>query len=597
VSCRRFFLLVLPPSVFLPKLCGSKMSHPNGVQNTEGGTNNMFFDVSKPLTFSDIHFAARQIYFCPIKQPLQQHNPTFIFLANNRAHLIFCAYNNPMKEIKTSISLIFSLIFIGFAAFTEGCRSPFDDIVSDKGDSEWAVPLIDTERSFGDIIGNFDPKALVQLDSNGVVTLRYKGDFVAKNSLDIFSAWQNIDFPITDSVMAVPFRLPSGVQVDFADVKRGSWRWVILPSEPVDVELSIEQLTQNGRPFKRSFRVTGLGGDTLDMSGWRFSPRNDSVFIRTIARKVSDGTPVNLALKGVFQVRNFEANYVRGYFGQGIFDGERDTILIDFFEKWRSGSVKFDSPRLIATLDNSFGIPVRAQMMVGEVITIGGQKLQLRSPLTTGVDVNYPRINEVGKSKRTVVVFDKNNSNLAEIVSSNPSAIDYDIDGKMNPDSTTRVVGFLTDSSQFKFQVELEVPMHGSVRNFELNDTLAIDLSKNDKVSQAEFKILTDNKMPIDLSLQGYFLDQNGKILDSLYTATAPILRGAPVGSDGLPNGLTTTTNVVNLSATKFDRLKTAKRIVVKYNISTTSNGAVSVRLKSNQAVRVRIGVRFTYVQ
>jgi hypothetical protein len=167
----------------------------------------------------------------------------------------------------------------------------------------------------------------------------------------------------------------------------------------------------------------------------------------------------------------------------------------------------------------------------------------------------------------------------------------------MNPDSANRVVGFLTDSSKFKFQVELEVPMHGSVRNFELNDTLAIDLSKNDKVSQAEFKILTDNKMPIDLALQGYFIDQNGKILDSLYTATAPILRGAPVGSDGLPTGVTTTTNVVNLPAAKFDRLKTAKRIVVKYNISTTSNGAVSVRLKANQAVRVRIGVRFTYAQ
>jgi hypothetical protein len=520
--------------------------------------------------------------------------------------LIFITIN-PMKKINRMVqrlglrailgSLTLSLLAFSMI-FTEGCRAPFDDIVSENGASEWAIPLIDTEKSFSDIIGNFDPRAVVQLDANGVVTLRYRGDYIARNTLDIFSAWQNVDFPILDSLMAVPFKLPSGVNVEYADVKGGSWIWKILPPETVDVTLSIPQLTRNGQTFTRSFRASPsitAYTDSLNMAGWRFAPRNDSIFIFAKARSVANGKPVNLGLKGVYQVRNFEASFVRGFFGQSVFDGERDTIQIDFFEKWRSGSVKFEAPRLIATLDNSFGVPVRAQMVVGEVITINGQKLQLNSPLTAGVDVNYPSMNEIGKTKRTIVTFDTANSNLAKIISANPMAIDYDIDGLMNPDSGRRITGFLTDSSAFKFQVELEVPMHGSVRNFELNDTFAIDLSKNTNVTQAEFKVLTDNKMPIDLLLQGYFTDKNGKILDSLYTAQSPILRGAPVGSNGLPTGISSTENKINLTAAKFEKVRNASKIIVRYGFSTTNNGAVPVKLTVTQSVRVRIGVRFTY--
>ncbi len=480
------------------------------------------------------------------------------------------------------------------AIFFSNCRiSPLDEIKTDLN-QEWALPLIDTRKSFGDIINGFDPKAYVQIGTDGTVILRYKGNYTTQSSLDIFANFRNVSFPILDSTMTVPFSLPSGVHIDYVDVKKGTLRWGIAPApEPLNVTISIPQLTKNGVAFRKNFNHNGITLDTIEMAGWRLAALNDSIYIYTTARKISNGQAFNLKGGGGYQIQNFEFAYSKGYFGQSIFDGPQDSIAIDFFEKWQNGSVYFDNPRMIITLDNSFGVPVRSIMRQGEVLTLDGRRLPLQSPLTVGVDINYPKINEVGQSKRTVVIFDKTNSNIAEIMSSNPVAIQYDIDGLTNPDSNKSIIGFMTDTSKFELQVEVEVPMIGKAKSFELNDTFAINLSQATEVTQAEFKIITDNGMPIDIALQGYFATSKGAIIDSMYAAKSPLLRGAPVNSLGLPTGVTTTENVITIAADKLKKVRGATKLIVRYSFSTTNNGTVPVKLTSTQDVRVRIGVKF----
>lgn len=493
---------------------------------------------------------------------------------------------------KTSYLLL--IVVSVSAIFFSNCRiSPIDEIKTDLN-QEWALPLIDTRKSFGDIINGFDPKAYVQIGTDGTVILRYKGNYTTQSSLDIFANFRNVSFPILDSTMTVPFSLPSGVHIDYVDVKTGTLRWGIAPApEPLNVTISIPQLTKNGVAFRKNFNHNGITLDTIEMAGWRLAAVNDSIYIYTTARKISNGQSFNLQGGGGYQIQNFEFAYAKGYFGQSIFDGPQDSIAIDFFEKWQNGSVYFDSPRMIITLDNSFGVPVRSIMRQGEVVTLDGRRLPLQSPLTVGVDINYPKINEVGQSKRTVVIFDKTNSNIADIMSSNPVAIQYDIDGLTNPDSNRSIIGFMTDSSKFELQVEVEVPMIGTAKNFELNDTFAINLSQATDVTQAEFKIITDNGMPIDIALQGYFATSNGAIIDSMYAAKSPILRGALVNSLGLPTAVTTTENFITIAADKLKKVRGATKLIIRYSFSTTNNGTVPVKLTSTQDVRVRIGVKF----
>lgn len=500
---------------------------------------------------------------------------------------------------KLSFRIVFSALALILLTVV-GCRiRPFEDVSFEGLESEWAVPLIDTDKTFGDIISNFDPKAFVQIAADGSVVLRYKGNYIARTSLDIFANFQNAAFPLTDTAMAVPFRLPNGVNINYAVLKTGSLQWAFKASlEPLKVVLRIPQLTKNGVPFQKEFTLgNNLYLDGIDMKGYRLQPFQNAIYVIHDARKISTGERVSLTNSdaGII-IKDFQAAFAEGFFGQSTFDVPRDTIKIDFFDQWKGGAVKFGSPKLIATLDNSFGIPVKAVMTVGEIMTIDGRILRLQSPLTTGVDVAYPTINEVGQAKRTIVTFDKTNSNLADVISQNPTSIDYKIDGLLNADPSQRIIGFLTDSSKFNLQVELEIPMEGSAKNFEVNDTFPVNLAPAKNITKAEFKILTDNGMPIDVSIQGYFATEQGQIVDSLYAQKAQILRGAPVSANGLPTGVSSVESLVTIEAAKLTKIRdVAKKLIIRYSFSTTNGGTIPVRLMAKQGVRVRIGVKFGY--
>lgn len=492
---------------------------------------------------------------------------------------------------KTFLRLLFAISLVAFMS----CNiNPLSELTTEGGQSEWAIPLIDTKKSFKDIINGFDKQAFLQISPDGSLVLHYKGDYIARSSLDIFSSFQNAIFPVLDTAMAVPFSLPKGVHVDYVDIKQGTLDWFMRsPNDPLYVTLRIPQMTKNGQPFEQKFLVTNFGyRGTLDMQGWRVEGQNDSIYMYHDARK-ANGERVNLKSNGAFNIKDFQFQFVKGFLGVDTFDVPRDTLKMDFFDNWKQGEVRFENPQMKITLDNSFGLPVRSFARVADVIAINGQRLSLKSALTQGIDINYPLLTEIGQSKRTSVILDKTNSNLADVINLNPTAIDYDIDGITNPDPTIRKAGFMTDISAFKLQMEIDLPIHGSAKNFIVNDTFSIDLSRYTNVNFGELKVITDNGMPIDLSMQGFFANANGTVIDSFYNAETAILRGAPVGANGLPQSIQTTQSVIKVDAIKLKRILPAKKIIVRYSFSTTNNGAIPVKLTASQDVRVRIGLKF----
>ncbi len=496
-----------------------------------------------------------------------------------------------------------TFLFTLLALFTFlSCRIvPFDD-VSLAGQSEWAVPLFDSKKSVSDLVEGFDKEAFLQIAPDGLLILHYKGNYVAQSSLDIFASLRNLVYPLPDTVTALPFQVPNGIDIDYVDAKKGQltlgFRGV--PNEVLAVSLKIPQMTKNGVPFKRTFSLSQLPYlETIDLAGWHFEPANGSITINYDARRPTTNERVNLvtlgngAIAGI-QIQGFEFSLVKGYFGMSRFDAPRDTIEMDFIRNLNQGEIRFEDPKMTLTLENSFGIPVRAISTVAEVISVNGQHLALKNAITEGVDINYPSINEIGKSKKTVFVLDKSNSNLVEIISSNPKAIDYDIDGITNPTENRSIRGFMTDSSSYNLQVEVDLPIHGSAKNFTLMDTFDFDIKKYDYLTSAALKVITDNAMPVDITLQGFFVGANGIFIDSFYNKTAPlIMKGAPVGANGLPTSIQKQESLIELDVVKLKKILPATKIIVRFAISTTNNGTVPVKLVKNQDVRVQVGLKF----
>jgi hypothetical protein len=502
----------------------------------------------------------------------------------------------------------YKLLIISFIVITACQKWDIYGVDTSGMGSEYAIPVLEGKTSLQTVLSPFDQKAFFEIAPDGLMTLYYKGLLQARTSYDLFSKIQQsfaLPIPLSDTVTRVPMKVPSGLQIIRTFIKTGELvglAW--LPAditETLDVTISVPQMTKNGQIFSRTFKVApnapSFTLQNYDISGYTLSAQNDSLYLKYDARK-SNGERVvvsfnQAASRGLaMQLSNLVFGYAEGWLGQSPVETSRDTIKIDFFEQWKRGEVKFVNPSVDITLENSFGFPVQANARVADVITIDNQSLSLRSNLLSNLSANYPSLQEVGQSKRTVVHFDKTNSNIDSIINSNPAKFDYWIEGITNPDTAHRVIGFLTDSSAFKLQVEIRLPVWASAKDFEVNQTYPLQLTNYDKVDYVELKVNTQNEMPIRVGLQGYFATENNIIIDSLYSSVKSVLEGAPVDASGNVTGIAKQTSLIRLDAAKFTKVRNCQKMLLKYAFATTGNGAIPVKVRSQQQVQVQIGMK-----
>jgi len=295
---------------------------------------------------------------------------------------------------------------------------------------------------------------------------------------------------------------------------------------------------------------------------------------------------------------NFTFSYAEGFLGTDLYELERDTIEIDFFDKWVQGNIYFADPKIYMDVHNSFGIPVRSKVNVMDVYTVNGEILPLESVFVDeGIDIDFPSLDEVGETKITPFEFNTSNSNIDVVLGAGPVAIDYDLDGIPNPELDTTIRGFMTDSSEFSVQVLVELPIYGSATNFVGFDTFDINISEYDNVEYAEFKIITKNEMSLGVDLQLYFADENNQVLDSLLVDGQQLLKAAPADMEGNALESEEITTFIDFDRDRFSKVKEAKRILINAAFTTWQDGSVPVIIKADEGVSVRMGMKLGITQ
>ncbi|MCC6725352.1 MAG: hypothetical protein IT258_12670, partial [Saprospiraceae bacterium] len=291
---------------------------------------------------------------------------------------------------------------------------------------------------------------------------------------------------------------------------------------------------------------------------------------------------------------NINFSYIEGYLGNFTNRGKRDFVGIEFFEDWIQGDVFFEKPVIKINIENSFGLPTRSKIDTFDILTADGHSIPLESDFidSTGIDFVYPTVAEAGQSKTMTFTFDANNSNIEDVLGSRPIGLDYKVDAISNPDSIVGIRGFLTDSSFYKIQIEVDLPLHGRASGFGAVDEFDLDFSDYDVLKEVEFKLVADNGMPLAIDAQAYFLDSTGVVLDSLFDEIATPIAAAPVDADGIVTAKQTTTTFVTFDAVRFDKIRKARKLKLHAYFSTTNGGQQSVKAFSNQDVEIRMGMK-----
>ncbi len=475
---------------------------------------------------------------------------------------------------------------------------------------ELAVPLIDSRITLPDLTGNLDEQVTLTIDPDGLLRFNYSDTVPAVTSASVFTELRNlargVPLVITQRREALPFPFPEEVRFEELRIKSGTLTYS-LPNtydRSVRVALEIPNISRDGQPFRVEGTLPAYAGtgtvpvltnltSPLDLSGYSLDFSTDSLILEYAIDDLQ-GQALQPARGTLAALANLDFSYAEGYFGRAPYPGVSDVLKIDFFERYRGGDFSFVDPRIRVTVRNGFGLPARAVIDELTVTTLDGRVLPVTAEVVDrGFDFDYPTV--PGDVSTTTYTIDASNSNILELLSAKPVALNYRISALINPESDPSIMGYLFDTSTYSATINVELPLYGQATDFIVSDTFPLQLGEQyPDLTSATFRITTDNALPFDLSLTGTFVDSLGTPLADLTNGELLVIRASPVDANGNPKEVTQTTTDLPLPADKVGQIRLADRLLLRTTFATTNRGSTPVRVTNRQDLRVRIGVRIT---
>ncbi len=473
-----------------------------------------------------------------------------------------------------------------------------DNIEVENWQPEVAVALVNTTVSIQDFLDDFDSQGYLDIDDENFMTLVYESNVFSVSGEEIIDI-PDFTIPMLDTNMVVPYGdIITSFDVDFFTVKNGTLDFSFQSPYDEDMEVLIEvrNLTKDGSKLSY-FTLADYTGSvpvnvsgTIDLKGYAMDFYNDEIEVRYIA---TNGAGERKEMQNmVMHFHDFEYSLIQGYFNQYEFDLPNDTISINLFETAVGGSLDIQDPKINLKITNSFGVPIgmTAESLIAETMSEG--TMDVYSVLDDGIEFNYPTAMEVGESKITNVGVNKDNSNLSDIISSNPTQLSYELGAVTNPDNDPSIIGFVLDTSQFDVDVEIELPVWLSASNFAVEEVSEFDASFFEDIESAEFKLITENGLPIEAGVQVYFMDENNLVLDSLFnTSSTTLIPAAEVNAQGEVTSKSSTENIAEFTVDRIAKIQNATQISIKGIVSTAEMGTVAVKFYTDYGMSFKLGV------
>lgn len=504
-----------------------------------------------------------------------------------------------MRNIKILSIVVLILSFIVIQSCSD--YNNLNSIANGKEDVELAIPLINTEFSINDFTGDDSPENFsLRIDEDDRVTLIYVGDVVRQNVSAIFPPVPFFFVELLDTVQTDPVPFKEDQRVDKAIFGETNLNVSFTSqfTEDVDVTVTIPQLTKGGEVFSFDVTVPYEGtspvnfiSDLVSVEGWTLESEESVITIMYDARLADGSRQKFTEARLSFDLIVFD--YIEGYFGSEVFDIKGDFIAIGVLDNWVSGGLAFEDPKVKIAVQNSFGFPVRSLFNKMQVVTTTGDLLDMESEIIdNNVDFAYPALDEPGVVKTTKFSFNRDNSNIVDLFKEKVRRVTYDIDAGANPDMDESVVGFVNKDSYFLVNVDVELPLEGTINNLVLQDTVDLDLNDLGDVTSAEFKTVIANDFPADITLQSYFYDENDVLLDSLFkerllipAATVDLTTGRALPGEEV-------INYEDFVEDRFDKLESGKKVLVNVKINTQQASSGPLWIYNDYGIRFKVGAK-----
>ncbi len=488
--------------------------------------------------------------------------------------------------------------------FVSACvdQSQFED-VSSENTQEIAIPIINTEVSIVDYAANASENAVVKIDPDGKMTVFYEGEVIRKSAIELFPPVPGKlvgDGIIEDTVSTLGLTFDEEFLLKKAVFKSSTIRFKFRSTfeEDLTINLTIPEWSKDGEVFSMDYVLPyngvspdSLVTDVIELDGWVVETETNDMTFNYDAR-LPNGERVKLDLV-TYELDFILFSYVEGFFTQNTNSESGDIITVGVYSNWVSGGLYFEDPKVTFQVRNSFGFPVRAYFNKMELTNVLDEVYNMEGEfIDNGVDFSYPALDEVGELKQNFFEFNKTNSNLQEIFNEKVKLVRYDIDAVGNPENDNTIIGFLTDTSYYVVDIAVELPLLGYANDLILVDTFDFDLADIDVADEIEFKLITENRFPIEMKVQGIFLDENKAVLDSLFFDQALNLDAASEISPGLLQTTGEKVNYLNFEKDRLDNIRRTRSMAFRVFMTSTEQNNESIWIYDSYGMDVRMGAK-----
>jgi len=522
---------------------------------------------------------------------------------------------------------ITTVLFIASALSMTTCiKRDFDKVGIDPWEPSYAVPVINGNLNMKDLAEHINEDEInVVEDQNNLYYLIYRDTVqsdIAENIIKLpnqlfstnagLSAGKNsnlnLGIPVTNTYNEKSdFQAENDQELVYANLKGGILTFTLNTNLPhhIDIDLTIPSLTKNGVPYTQKLQyqyqgqtavniaVTGdLNGYKLDLSG------NGSE-----TNKVTWNAVVNYSPSGNISVGNesvilnlaitdLKFSLLYGDIGNYTFPEFSGRIKIEIFENADQGEIIFNDPRLKVEIDNTFGAPAGFDLTKFETQTDYGQIVPFTSSGALNIPgpnvISYPKT--IGQNSMTNYLLNKTNSNIVDAFKPAPSALNFAVVPVITSDGTK--TNFIQDNSQIKVYAEAEIPLDATIKIYSLQDTIKdIELPDNDYIESVLFKIKNTNTLPIDVNIQGYWLDENNQRIDSLLISGTKLINSGAIDQNGnvLSPGIQYQEEFFDKA--RYEKIKNLTKLLLVGDLKSSNQGNTPVKFYSYNELNLQISI------
>lgn len=540
--------------------------------------------------------------------------------------------------MKTRICYLL-IFFILFLSFSSCIKDNFD---FDKWDKEinyeagFAAPAVWGNLSFTDALERFDSTGLLIKNDEGYVSIQYKtrvssaavqeiiylNDQTASGSIPSvifnFSGFDQSGDTISHTISQnVPFTMFNPeAEIDSILLKSGiaDIRTTSTYGHSAKLYVTFPSITKNGQAFTRTFTYVPGGGSVHslgnDFAGYKIDLTQTAANFNEIPIELKltlffsgNGVPNTGSIDFSIDMKDMTYKTMHGYFGLNTLFFESDTINISLFntDDWTIERYRFEDPKLEVFYTNSYGVPSQfyfTHMMAASavdgteysIIDYGvGLPIGESNPYDISYSTNY------GDVMIDSLKLSRNNSNINDIVNKRPKWIQFKAKATTNPAGNSHN-NFVADNSKIDVEVVMEFPLWGYIYNFDLRDTLDIDLtdlfSEDNPITSALLRTEFNNGFPVEAISQIYITDKYYNILDSVFTAGPEQLIGpAKVDANGKVTDFTQKITKIEYDLDRLEKVRGGKYIILRVHGYTTdaANDKV-VKIYTDYQIKFDIG-------